>query len=454
MKAYFHLLHYLCTWLRPVAWLMWLGAALLAGTLVAVLLQRNDAAFGLAIYAFVFLLALPYVLAWHPFRTMLASRQLARLPHFRLRLGLVLLVYTLLLSLYLPLASSLFWPGAVNLRWTVAIFLIASAFSFAMQWAVASPRAVLIFSLGPFVLLYTGAKILPVLLMAFTRDTSIAALALAAALCWALALRVMTSRAYFTPPRKAPLHVRDYAWDGRSDWLGVLVGNYRGQVKSAAGTVLLGYPDSLASRFFMTLNLLLISPILGGTALYLMGLNPELASSPGRFAGMLLYFSLAAGVFSAFGNGEVAARTRLLWLRQGGDRGTQWRGLEQRFAGDFAIFASIVLPITGVASMLPSISFDPIAYCLLALCGNLLGNYFSLAARLSRWSMFVQIVMAFTMLAGFTAGFLSAALPLPILVSLMPGLAVLFRQQAWLRFMAVDWHLLRPTSVPLKSKPS
>ena len=102
--------------------------------------------------------------------------------------------------------------------------------------------------------------------------------------------------------------------------------------------------------------------------------------------------------------------------------------------------------------MLPSISFDPVAYCLLALCGNLLGNYFSLAARLSRWSMFVQVVIGIAMLAGFVAGFLSEALSLPVLVPLMLGLALLFRHQAWRCFAAVDWHLLRPASAALKSR--
>lgn len=105
-----------------------------------------------------------------------------------------------------------------------------------------------------------------------------------------------------------------------------------------------------------------------------------------------------------------------------------------------------------VASMFASLAFDPIAYCLLTLAGNVLGNYFSLAARLSQWSMFLQVAAAFAMLGSFAAGFLTAALPLPILVPMMLGLALLFRRQAWLRFVAVDWYRLRPASAPLKSK--
>jgi hypothetical protein len=90
----------------------------------------------------------------------------------------------------------------------------------------------------------------------------------------------------------------------------------------------------------------------------------------------------------------------------------------------------------------------------MALACNLLGNYFSLAARLSQWSLFVQLVTALGMAAGLILGGMVKVLSLPVLVALALGLALLFRQQALRHFTAVDWSQLRPAFQTVKGKVS
>jgi hypothetical protein len=68
--------------------------------------------------------------------------------------------------------------------------------------------------------------------------------------------------------------------------------------------------------------------------------------------------------------------------------------------------------------MFDALAFDPITYCLSALACNVLGNYFSLAAKLSQWSMFVQLITVVGMILGLAAGRVVGALPLPVLVAL------------------------------------
>jgi hypothetical protein len=454
MKACYFLLRYLMTWMRPLAWLVWLGLALLGGVIGAGLFGPDHVAFGLSVYTFATLLALPYLIAWHPFRVMLSCRRLALIPGFRLQLGFALLLFTLLLAVFMPLASQLFWPGALSPRFAVAVFVGASLFTFVVQWTVASPYAALVFSVGPFVLIYMTIKLWPLLFLVFHRDASLALVALAGALGWVLALRTLNTRRDFHPPRKAALNARDYIWEGRSDWLGILIGNYKGAVKSAEGTLLLGYPDSLPGRFFAMLTLTFWSPMVSMILLYATGFASATAGS-GNMPGMFLGFSLMATIAGGFGNGELAARSRLLWLRRGGTRTDYWQRLEQRVLSDTAVLALIVVPITGVALMMfDAISFDPLTYCLTALACNVLGNYFSLAARLSQWSLFLQFVIATAMAAGLILGRMVEVLSLPVLVALVLGLAWLFRQQALRYFTAVDWAVLRPACQAFNGNPS
>lgn len=453
MRAHLVLLRYLMTWSPPVALLMWLGLALLCIAIVLGLVNQGHTAYGFSIYASILLLGLPYLIAWYPFRVMLASQRLSLLPRFRFQLGIAMLLFTGMLASCIPLASRVFWPGSVSWHLAPIVFAAASLFTFTMQWAVASPYAVAVFSIGPFIVIYALTQLSPFMVLALFREESLIALMLAAALGWGLALHTLQSRRDFRPPGKTPTHAREFVWDGRSDWLGILFGNYKGPVKSAAGTLLLGTPDGFSGRFFGMLNLTLISPMFGLAALYLSGFAPPNIGLNG-LASMFLGFSLVASLTLGFGNGELAARCRFVWLRRDGDRAKQWRHLEQRLFADTQLLALIVVPITGVAVlMFDSLYFDPLTYCLSALACNLLGNYFGLAARLSQWSIFVQLLTSGAMTASLIVGRVAGVLSLPVLVATVLGLALLFRHQALQRFAVVDWYQLRP-GTQFKSRPS
>jgi hypothetical protein len=455
MKACFLLLHYLMTWVRPLKWIAGLGLALLVGAVAIGLTGRATFAFGLSIYAFVCLFAIPYLGVWHVFRTLLGSRRLSMLPAFRLHLWLALLLLHLLLAAFLPLSSILLGPDIDPLRTAVAVFLATSLGTFLLQWTVASRYAIFVYSFGPFVLIYVFTQAWPLVFFMFYDAERVFALIVASALGWGLALYAMTSRRDFHPPRKTPLHFRDYVWEGRSDWLGVLLGNYKGTVKSADGTLLTGAPDSLAGRFFLGVNVVLISPLMGVLLLSVIGFGGPANRVPDTLAGMFLTFSMTTCLIGGFANGDTVARYRLLWLRLAGSRPDYWRHLERQLAAGTGLLALIVIPITGVTLMLfDAITFDPLWYCAGALAGNVLANYFSLAARLRHWSFLVQILVATGMTIGFVIASVLDLLPLPVMVALAIGLTLLFRQQALQSFSAVDWQQLRPASQTFKGKPA
>lgn len=99
-----------------------------------------------------------------------------------------------------------------------------------------------------------------------------------------------------------------------------------------------------------------------------------------------------------------------------------------------------------------SLTFDPLVYCALTLAGHLLSNYFSLAARISQWSILLQLLTSAGMMAGLIVGFIANALSAPVVAALILGLALLFREQALRRFAAVDWQQLRPAFQGRKEK--
>ena len=443
MNAYLLLLRYLATWLRPLVWILCAGAALLTIATVAAMIGQKQFAFGMSIYAYIALLVIPYVLAWYPLRMMLASRRVAMLPAFRLRLGLTMLLCTLVLAAFLPVASWLLWPGVVTLRFALGAFFAASLYTLAMQWAVASPYSAIIYSLGPVFVMFATVNAWPALKLIFVEQNYLP-LAFVAACAWILALRTMCTRRTFRPPAIAPIHARDFIWDGRADLLGVLLGNFRGPVRSASGTLLLGMPDGFSGRFFNMLNLTFTSPLFGTVMLYLSGFAP-VANDTSTLVSIFLGFSLMASAMSGLGNGELGARSRLVWLRQEGDRRVHWRRIESRLSADTLMLTFIVVPITGVVLlMFDDLAFDPLTYCVSVLACNVLGNYFSLAARLGRWSMLLQWFVTIAMAAGLILARVPGELPLPLLVALALGMALLFRQLAQRRFVIVDWQSLRP----------
>lgn len=447
MKACLSLLYYMLTWLRPLAWLQWIGIALLGASILAALLGYATPAFGLSIYAFVTLLALPYLLAWYPFRVMLGSRRLALLPAFRLQLWAALLLFTLLLALFLPLASMLFLPGSVPPRAALMLFLAATLYCFTLQWIVVSPYSALLFGLGIPVAIFFLIKAAPLLFLVFVRDANLPPLLLAAVLGWGLALRLMLQRPGFAAPHKTPWHPREYVWDGRSDLLGILFGNYLGPVKSAEGTLLLGTPDGFSGRYFMTLNIVCLSPAMGALLVYLLNFDEPENNTSAALASVFLIFSLTTCLIGGFGGGENASRARLIWLRLGGDRKSCWRRLERRIYADAGLLALVVLPITGVALMFfDTTSFDPFTYCLVALVGNVLCNYFGLAARLRQWTVLLQILVAGTATLALVIGSVLEILPRSAVIALMLGLTLLFRQYALQCFGGVDWQLVRPAA--------
>jgi hypothetical protein len=452
MKAYFQLLYYLLTWQRFLLWLVRLGLVLFAGVVVLALLGEGHTGFGLAIYAFVPLLALPYVVVWYPFRQMLASRRLALVPGFHARMGVVLLQLTFLVGAYLPLASQWLWPGAIPLPVALVLFIAASLFTFLMQWVITTPFTVWVLSFGPVFIVYLALRFRTGLGLLFAYQETRIVLFCAATLLWGLALRTLVTRRGFSPPRPAAMSVRDYAWDGRADWIGILLGNYRGPVQSAAGTLLLGYPDGVMSRFFYLLNMVLISPLAGVLVLYVTASKTEfrlVATLPGLF----VMFSIFTCIVTGFGTGELAARSRLVWIRQSGGRLAQWRRIERQLFADFSLLTLIILSISGAAMILfDTITFDPFRYCLMALGGNILGSYFSLAARISQWSLLLQILSSSAMLAGLGLGQATGFLTLPVLFLLTLGLVMLFRQQARQRFVTIDWFRLRPACLSLTGK--
>src|SRR5690606_28125896 len=137
----------------------------------------------------------------------------------------------------------------------------------------------------------------------------------------------------------------DYLWSG-AGWA-----RLTGPSRSATGTLLLAYPDGIVNRLYNTLNIVTISPLAAVLCIWMVGL-PAQWEGNSRMINLFMLFSMVAAIISAVGNGELAARCRLIWIRQGSSRQQQWTLLEGTLFSSLLMLWSIVVLSAGLIALI------------------------------------------------------------------------------------------------------
>ena len=427
-------------WLRPLGWIATLGLAL-AVLALSVTRVDPDLSFGLALWGGLGLLLLPFLLAPVAFRGLVANLRLSLLPNFHLRAGLALLLLTLLVSAWLPLAG-LYAGASLHPLLFPRLFIGASVYVGLMQVFLPSRHIVAIFTFLPFliiiVLTWFGKALVPLL---FEPAFVMAGLPLCAA-GWAWGLRTLHRRNLFRPV---------YQTGSNDDWLYFDFGwsnrHGLGKVRSPAGTLLLGYPDGIVSRLLRILNFTLVSPLVCIAFLYLIGPaeqredNPVMADLPSAFLGFCLFSALLC----TWNYGEMAARCRMLWLRLGSGRSEQWRVME----GTIWLNLALLYSSAGLIALLLWLLFPmpaeyPLHFIAFLVSRTLFDVYYNLFARVQNWPKAFSGLLG--LLSGVVAllviGFAAASNNASLLVALEAlqfVLAAVFRRAALREFQCIDW---------------
>jgi hypothetical protein len=444
MKSVLSLLLYLQTWAPNLLWMRKWGLVLLVATIPLFLLFGGKPAFVVSVIAY-FFLAFPYLLVWSPLRLLLANRRFALLPGFHVRVGLALLILTLLMAIYLPLSSRLFMLGAIGWPIAIRIFFICSCTILLMQWACAS-RWFGHVSIGLFVLSITAFNFRGELsALARTPGFDLALLSLSL-LLWCLALRVLATRHLYAAPGKV---AAAFALVGITANPVVFYGYSPGilrKIRSPATTLLLGYPDNLLNRICFCSPYILAVLTLVLMRRFLPSKSDEL-SADFTFTISLAISSMSPAITLL--HGQLVNNSRLLWLRRGGDRKDLWRFLERTLLSNFAIISLwwIAAALAVLAAPLPlKPHISTLLPMVLAIC--LTTAYYGVAARAGQWNGLWLIGLS-SMLAALMY---IATFKLPSLALLITlALSLLFRNLAKGYFLEIDWRSIKPLGAALRT---
>jgi len=471
MRRALSILWYYFTWYRLLAWSSGLGLALLAAAVVVFFIINPDGPYpwdpyklypwGLSIYAWFFLLCVPYLFSPAAFRQLLSNRRIALVPWIQVSAGIALFLMTVLLTCLPPLSFVLLAPDyyvrmvrAFSPNTPLMIFIIGSAYSLVMQKILPLRNFGLIAAVifrRIFILLSQYGEVVggvitdPLFLLAAT-GTCI--------LGWIGSL-VVLSRVYLLRPTAAQGSVAAEGWfsaTATSMDLGWSSRRFPGGVATPAGTLLLGYPDGTLIRIKRVLDVSVMSPLLCSLFMYLVWNREYLAES--IIPRIFLAISLMATVSVSMDAGELAARIRCLWLRHGGDRPALWHYLEGRLLRNFALYFTgtvaiciAMLAFTGLPG--PLVLF----YLVVTTCGSLFCAYLSLGMKINHWPyiavvisiiLTLSVIIVSSMLVLLGQGYYSGFLISPtVLYGCIPGgflvLALLLRGYARRGFLGIDW---------------
>lgn len=162
-------------------------------------------------------------------------------------------------------------------------------------------------------------------------------------------------------------------------------------------------------------------------------------------AALFLLFSLVMTIVSSMNSGELAARCRLIWLRQSGSRHDHWHYMERTLLTNVALtFALIFVIAAAIQLFSPTLPLSPLDYLLGGISCNLLGAYLSLTVRISNWSIWLQILLICVLGPGIALAFNQDLVAIPVLSMFILLLALYFRQLAQRRFTGIDWYRVKP----------
>ena len=471
MRRVIYILLYYLTWQRMMRWITGFGLVLVLLSIPIFLASEIFAIQGLLL-GYLLSLAFPFTLTPMVFRELIANHHLALVPGFHLRAGIALLILTGLLSISFPFFLAINPARVVNPWSVLVVFTVASFYVGIYQLILPSrfaiPLTIISFVL-PFLLLFQYKALIHAV---FLDPRFLVTVSVISVLGWMYGLVVLSRTNYFLPPYQSSLTADSAEWftadvSAELNWVNWIVDGHPG---TAAGTLLVGYPDGLANRIKWALSITVISPLLCSlflVLLYVLGLKD--LGEQNILARLFLMLSLLLSIAVCLDYSELAARCRLIWLRRGGDRMSLWQFMERYIIttlGMYILIAGVIgmtfLLLTDVPQM------HLLYYLTMVTCGGLLCSYLSLACKTHNWSSVATgianiialgflLVSSMIVLLGkeYYQGILVSN---PVVFASIPStlviLALLLRWFARRGFTAIDWYLvkIRPVHRPRRPR--
>ncbi|MEO2174733.1 MAG: hypothetical protein ABGY96_11620, partial [bacterium] len=374
----------------------------------------------------------PIFISPYVFQKLWSNRRLALLPGFQRRTGLAILLMNLVGALTITMMN---YPD-VNADTFVLGFIVIGAYQGYLQLLSRSRFVVAL-------ILLLIVVLLQVLLKGFdgTSTANQVVITIGFILCIAGWL--------FADPS------RRFSW---AQWLSGAVWEYTAAMmdkNSAHLALLLGFPGGKASRALLSFVVVIGGPalswffvviVIGG--LFSFQATSDLTgmdwlSEPANIVVLFLGTSLLTSNWT-LSYGELAARHRLLWLRQGGDREAHWRLLEKNVIANLMQFY-LAATLVSLLAWLVGSTFASGVYLTAFVASTSFSAYFQLSARINGVSIIAGLIALF-----LAVTFVSAAtFKNPVLIAGCEiGLfmmAVIFRIKAMRGFTGIDWNQVRPS---------
>ena len=446
MKQILNIFIYYLSWHSSVTWFCRAGLALWVLAIVAKLISAQDIAYTMALLGYISLAGLPTLALPGIFRELITNKRLSLLPGFHFRAGLALLLLIVAISLVLPAFTTVFSIAGLAPGLAPWIFLTASLYTGYVQLCITSKHSVYLMGIGVWlsvsVLFYlknTGIQFTEI------NPFLVATLVSFCLAVWCYALYTLSIRDKFKPIYRAFQDHEPFRklWESHDRHPGS---------STSAGTLLMGVPDGYR-------------PLLKGASMWILVF-------PGTCAGLFAFFNIfimgdalppftwsfitasaVLGGWNSIISGELAARSRLLWLRYGSDRKMLWRHMERvllRTQAGIYFWALCVIAVMAVFRFLEPVILFNYFFFIFAL--SLFQLYLSLIGRIAAWPTIVKaLLFILTMgclivatIRGFDTGdyFVLNMLELVLL-----ALAMVMRQLARRRFIGIDWYQVQPLNL-------
>lgn len=464
MKAVLYILFFYIDFQRIVSWMSRFGLIMLLLSIPTALVNTR-LAHGALIFAYIFILAFPYMFTPMVLRELISNRHLSLVPGFHVRAGIALLIYTVVLAI-IPCLSGVFgWDGVTPWR-ALVIFTLASAYNGFYGLILPSRYVLPLGAVVPLGLLILTFQYKPQISAVFNDPGFLITASVISIMGWIYALVVLSRKNYFRPIYTSTPLITGKP-DGISpDAFAMDLGFFSrwqiGPLKSAAGTLLLGYADGIPNRIKRSLLLMVVSPILWCLFMLIVGSITH-PPNPIGMPRIFLITSLMTSIGVGWEFGELAARGRLLWLRHGSDRLRQWWFMEKLFLmtlGLNLIIAALICITFLLSTRLPGIQL--MYYMGMIIGGGFFCTYLSLVCKIYNWSFaataitviialgFVVVVSLIILLAQEPSTVVLVSNPF-VFGSILGGLllfSIVLRAYARRGFTGIDWLVVKPIPVP------